>query len=113
VGRPARCLLDLLAAAEAVSEHERVPGGADRTEQHALLTRGRDIEVVALESEAAGHTAAAYVEHVDLETEPAGQPTLGIHPRQWPPLPRWPLPLLSSGIYLKDENRDAIADQRP
>lgn len=59
-GAAGRVLVDLLAAAEAVGDDEiGGSGGADGGEKDALGEGLRDAELVGLEAEGTGHTAAA------------------------------------------------------
>src|SRR6185369_18063481 len=65
-----RALLDLLPAAEAVGDDERVARRrAHRRQQHPLADAHRDLVVVAIEAERAGHAAAAGVELLEVETD--------------------------------------------
>ena len=67
----ARRLDDLLAAAEAIGDDQRVPGGRPhRRQQDALPTLDRDIVVVFLEAEGSGHAAAARVQDGDVQAQP-------------------------------------------
>src|SRR5215813_13907314 len=61
-------LLDLLAAAEAVGEHQRIGRRrVDARQQHALGCRNRHVVLRRLEAERAGHAAAAGGEHLVVE----------------------------------------------
>ena len=62
-GAAGSVLGDLFAAAEAVADEEiACAGGADGGEQDAVAEGLRDVELVGLEAEGAGHAAAAGVE---------------------------------------------------
>src|SRR3982751_2618049 len=64
----ARGLLDLLAAAETVSDDQRVLRGlANARQQHTLADAHRDVVMLALEAERAGHAAAAGIEMLEVE----------------------------------------------
>ena len=75
-------LRDLLAAGEAVREHERLlRRGAHRGEDPALARRDRDlVRRAALEAEGAGHPAAARVGALDVEPHPPEHRELGVEP---------------------------------
>jgi hypothetical protein len=70
VDSAARCILrDLLAAAEAVGDEDGFRrGGADGGEKYALAESLRDGELIALETEGAGHAATARVEELHVGT---------------------------------------------
>src|SRR6266542_3884020 len=82
VERPAPgALSDLLAAAEAVCDHQSFGRcSAHRREEHPLADRERDVEVGLLEPEGAGHPAAAGVGNLDVEPGPVEKPTVGFDP---------------------------------
>src|SRR5690349_3187855 len=71
---------DLLAAGEAIGDDERVgAGAADGGQERALSDPNRDVVVVLLETEGAGHAAAAGVEDFEVEAEAAQERFLGVH----------------------------------
>src|SRR5690606_23870829 len=66
-----RGLADLLAATEPVRDDDRVLAGlADRWQQHALAGADRDLVLLRLEAERAGHAAAAGVEDLEVQADP-------------------------------------------
>src|SRR5882672_6804498 len=65
-------MLDLLAAGDAGRDDLGVGGGGlHRGRQPQIAERDRDVVVLALEAERAGHAAAARVDLLDLESGPA------------------------------------------
>src|SRR6516225_5389086 len=65
-------MLDLLAAGDAGRHDLGLRGGGlDRRRQPPVAERDRDVVVLALEAERAGHAAAARVDLLDLEARPA------------------------------------------
>ena len=67
---PAGGLADLLAAAEAVGDDERVcVGGAHSRQQHAFGTAHRYLVLVRVETERSGHATAAGIKNLVIETE--------------------------------------------
>ena len=67
---PAGGLADLLAAAEAVGDAERVcVGGAHSRQQHAFGTAHRYLVLVRVETERSGHATAAGIKNLVIETE--------------------------------------------
>src|SRR5258706_1983618 len=72
LGPPAGQVLDLLATGDAGRDDLRLGRrGLDGGRQPAVAERDRDIVVLALEAERAGHPAAARVDLRDLEAGPA------------------------------------------
>src|SRR5919197_1385424 len=73
-------LCDLLAAAEAVSDDDRVDcRTAYSWQENALATPHRDVVVLALEAEGASHAATPGIELLDLESELREQRQLVVH----------------------------------
>src|SRR5690606_26627961 len=74
-----RGLADLLAATEPVRDDDRVLAGlADRWQQHALAGADRDLVLLRLEAERAGHAAAAGVEDLEVQADPRQELLLGV-----------------------------------
>src|SRR6267378_3976038 len=72
LGAAAREMLDLLAARDAGGDDLGLRGsGLHGGRQPTVAERDRDVVVLALEAERAGHAAAARVDLLDLESRPA------------------------------------------
>src|SRR5436309_1071975 len=72
LGAAAREMLDLLTAGDTGGDDLRLRGGGlHRGREPTIAERDRDVVVLALEAERAGHAAAARVDFLDLESRPA------------------------------------------
>jgi hypothetical protein len=82
-GPAVRCLRDLLPAAEAVGDDERVLRGRAHSRQQAAFADGlRNPVVIALKAERAGHSATSAVDDFAVETEPFQDLQVRVHAGQ-------------------------------